>query len=319
MSLEHSSLFPGQESHSGKAVEWFRSSLDAWRPTMQRKGKTMRSSTSAFVLSLVLAASFMACSKKDQSQNQPPATTASDTSSAQGNQPAGNMSQSQAGGNMSQAQPSGNMSQSAPAQAPMAQAPAPTPPPPPPPPPPLVIPAGTSVMVRMGNTINTKTANPGDSFTGTLAQSLAVNGVVAVRTGAGVAGTVVDSKSPGRFKGEGYLAIALTSINVKGVPTTIHTSEYAQTIKGKGKRTGAFVGGGAGGGALIGGLAGGGKGALIGGLVGAGAGTAGAAFTGNKELTVQAESVVTFKLRTPITVQQSAPDSSQNPPANPQQ
>ncbi len=174
-------------------------------------------------------------------------------------------------------------------------------------------------MVRMGNTINTKTANPGDSFTGTLAQSLAVNGVVAVRAGAGVAGTVVDSKSPGRFKGEGYLSIALTSINVKGVPTTIHTSEYAQTIKGKGKRTGAMVGGGAGGGALIGGLAGGGKGALIGGLVGAGAGTAGAAFTGNKELTVQAESVVTFKLRSPITVQQSAPDSSQSQPTNPQQ
>ncbi len=171
----------------------------------------------------------------------------------------------------------------------------------------------------MGNTINTKTANPGDSFTGTLAHSIAVNGVVAIRAGAGVAGTVVDSKSPGRFKGEGYLSIALTSINVKGVPTTIHTSEYAQTVKGKGKRTGVMVGGGTGAGALIGGLAGGGKGALIGGLVGAGAGTAGAAFTGNKELAVQAESVVTFKLRSPITVQQSAPNSSQSPPANPQQ
>jgi len=261
----------------------------------------------------------MACSKKEQSQSQPPATTASDTSSAQSSQPAGNMSQSQPSGNMSQSQPP--TSTPVQPQQPMAQAPAPapTPPPPPPPPPPLVIPAGTSVMVRMGNTINTKTANAGDSFTGRLAQSIAVKGVVAIRTGAGVAGTVVDAKSPGRFKGEGYLAIALTSINVKGVPTRIQTSAYAQTLKGKGKRTGAFVGGGAGGGALIGGLAGGGKGALIGGLVGAGAGTAGAAFTGNKELTVQAESVVTFKLRTPITVQQSAPDSSQSPPANPQQ
>ncbi len=50
---------------------------------------------------------------------------------------------------------------------------------------------------------------------------------------------------------------------------------------------------------LIGGLAGGGKGALIGGLLGAGAGTAGAAFTGNKDVTVPAESVVTFKLERP--------------------
>ena len=278
----------------------------------------MRSSTSAFVLSLVLAASFMACSKKDQSQNQPPATTASDTSSPQGSQPANNMSQAQPNGNMSQSQPPGN----APAQQPQQTAQAPEPaaaPTPPPPPPPLVIPAGTSIIVRMGNTIDTKTANAGDAFTGTLAHSIAVKGVVAIRTGAGVAGTVVDAKSPGRFKGEGYLSIALTSINVKGVPTRIQTSAYAQTLKGKGKRTGAFVGGGAGGGALIGGIAGGGKGALIGGLVGAGAGTAGAAFTGNKELTVPAESVVTFKLRNSITVQQSAPDSSQSPPTNPQQ
>ena len=73
--------------------------------------------------------------------------------------------------------------------------------------------------------------------------------------------------------------------------------------KGKGKRTAGFVaGGGGGGGALIGGLAGGGKGALIGGLLGAGAGTAGAAFTGNKDITVPAESVVTFNLTEPFTV-----------------
>ncbi len=55
-----------------------------------------------------------------------------------------------------------------------------------------------------------------------------------------------------------------------------------------------MIGGGTGAGALIGGLAGGGKGALIGGLVGAGAGTAGAAFTGNKELTIPAESAASF-------------------------
>ena len=53
---------------------------------------------------------------------------------------------------------------------------------------------------------------------------------------------------------------------------------------------------------MIGGLAGGGKGALIGGLVGAGAGTAGTVFTGNKDVTIPAESVVTFRLRNSVTV-----------------
>jgi hypothetical protein len=263
---------------------------------------------SALVLSFVLVAGFAACSKKDQSQNQPPATTSDNSMAQQSNQPSGN----QPGGNMSQSQQSAPPPQQqqmaqAPAQQP---APAPAPPPPPPPPPPLVVPAGTSLVVRMGNTIDTKTANAGDSFTGTLAQPVAVNGEVAIPSGAGVAGTVVDSKSPGKFKGAGDLVITLTSLNVRGVPTTISTSNYAQTIKGKGKRTAVMAGGGTGAGALIGGLAGGGKGALIGGLIGAGAGTAGAAFTGNKDLQVAAESVVTFKLANSITVKRSAKGSS---------
>jgi hypothetical protein len=63
-----------------------------------------------------------------------------------------------------------------------------------------------------------------------------------------------------------------------------------------------MVGGGAGGGALIGGLAGGGKGALIGGLVGAAGGTAASAFTGNKNVSIPAETTVTFTLSAPITV-----------------
>ena len=162
----------------------------------------------------------------------------------------------------------------------------------------------------MGNTIDTKTANAGDTFTGTLAHSVAVHGEVAIPAGASVTGTVVNSKSPGKFKGEGTLSVALTSIAVNGVPVDIQTSTYTQTVKGKGKRSAALTGGGAGGGALIGGLAGGGKGALIGGLLGAGAGAAGSAFTGNKDLQIPAESAITFRLSTPITVKRS-PRTSQ--------
>jgi uncharacterized protein YcfJ len=55
-------------------------------------------------------------------------------------------------------------------------------------------------------------------------------------------------------------------------------------------------------GALIGGLAGGGRGAGIGAVIGAGAGTVGAAVSGNKELEIPVESVVTFKLSESITV-----------------
>ena len=81
----------------------------------------------------------------------------------------------------------------------------------------------------------------------------------------------------------------------------VSTSTYEKAAKGKGKRSAAMIGGGGGAGALIGGLAGGGKGALIGGLLGAGAGTAGAAYTGNKDVVIPSESVVTFRLTAPAT------------------
>jgi hypothetical protein len=176
--------------------------------------------------------------------------------------------------------------------------PAPAVPPPPPPPKRYVVPAGSQLVVRLGQTLTAKGSNVGDSFTGTLSQSLVVHGVKVVKAGAPVTGTVVAAKGQGRFKGAGDLVIAVNRVGSYSVAT----SSYEATTKGKGKRTAGFVGGGAGGGALIGGIAGGGKGALIGGLLGAGAGTAGAAFTGNKDISIPAESVVTFSLSEPLTV-----------------
>jgi len=165
-------------------------------------------------------------------------------------------------------------------------------------PPPLVVPRSTPLAVRMGQTVSAKESSVGDSFSGVLAQSVVVRGVSVFRAGTPVTGTVTASKGQGRFKGDGALGITIRRVG----NYTVSTSAYEKTASGKGKRTAGFIGGGGGGGALIGGLAGGGKGALIGGLLGAGAGTAGAAFTGNKNVSVPAETVVTFTLEEPLTV-----------------
>jgi hypothetical protein len=139
--------------------------------------------------------------------------------------------------------------------------------------------------------------NVGDGFTGVLAEPLVSKGGGTVfPRGTRVAGTVVAAKGRGRFKGAGALGIELNTIG--GVRAS--TSEYEKAESGKGKRTGTLVGGGAGLGAIIGGLAGGGKGALIGGLAGAGAGTAGAAYTGNKDVVIPSESTIVFRLREAI-------------------
>ena len=135
-----------------------------------------------------------------------------------------------------------------------------------------------------------------------MASPVVVNGVTVIRAGASATGTVVDAKPLGKFKGGAELALRLDTVRARGVTYQIASSTIERAEKGKGKRTAGFIGGGAGGGALIGGLAGGGKGALIGGLIGAGAGTAGAAFTGNKNIVIPAETTLTFRLEHSLTV-----------------
>lgn len=205
------------------------------------------------------------------------------------------------------AQPAPATSQPAGASAPVATnvpAPAPAPPPPPPPPlppPPIVVPAGTSLHVTLVQAVGSKISEEGQPFDATLSSSVVVKGQKAIPAGARAAGTVVQAHASGRFKGGATLIIELNSINVNGKTYTIHTSQISNESKGKGKRTTAMIGGGTAGGALIGGLAGGGKGALIGGAIGAGAGTVGAA-TGNRDITLKSESPLIFKLTSSLTL-----------------
>jgi hypothetical protein len=172
-------------------------------------------------------------------------------------------------------------------------------PPPPPPPIQLIARAGTPVTVTITERLAASQNNVGDRFTGVLAAPVrSSGGGVIFPRGARVMGTVVASKGQGKFKGSGALGIQVTSIS--GTPVSV--SSYETEQQGKGKRSAGFIGGGAGGGALIGALAGGGKGALIGGLIGAGAGTAGAAFTGNKDVVIASESTITFHLTAPVSI-----------------
>jgi hypothetical protein len=158
--------------------------------------------------------------------------------------------------------------------------------------------------VALGQELGSKISQTGESFNATVADPIVVDGKTIVRSGARASGTVVAAKSLGRFKGQAELAIRLDSIRADGRIYPVETSTVERAEKGKGKRTAGFIGGGAGLGAIIGGLAGGGKGALIGGLAGAGAGTAGTAFTGNKEIVIPAETVLTFRLEHSVHVRQ---------------
>jgi len=184
--------------------------------------------------------------------------------------------------------------QNAPAQQPA--------PPPPPPPQPIVIPVGTSVPIILGQKVDSRVDTAGEEFSGSLASSISVDGQVAIPKGASVTGVITKSKKQGTFKGEADLALMLTGIHAGSKAYPISSSTWAQTVKGKGKRTGIMTGGGAAVGALIGGLAGGGKGAAIGAGVGAGGGLAASGATGGENVTLQPETRLNFKLVKSVTI-----------------
>jgi hypothetical protein len=173
---------------------------------------------------------------------------------------------------------------------------------PPPAPRPLVVPAETVITVVLDQAVGSKISSPGQTFDATVQRPIEVDGRVAIAKGARATGIVKDAKPAGRFKGGAALELTLSTIEVGGVTYNVSTTSPTETSKGKGKRTAEMVGGGAGGGALIGGLAGGGKGALIGGLIGAAAGTGGAGLTGNRDIVLQPETAVTFKLVEPLEI-----------------
>lgn len=214
----------------------------------------------------------------------------------------------------------GMASNAAPATVPMpaqGAAPAAMPAPPPPPPAPVEVtaPAGTPVVVTITEELRASKNSVGDGFTGVLNQPVkGSGGAVIFPRGAHVTGTVVASKGQGKFKGSGALGIQVNTIS----GMRVGVSEYEKEQSGKGKRTAGFIGGGAGGGALIGGLAGGGKGALIGGLVGAGAGTAAAAFTGNKDVVIPSETTISFHLTHPVTITVTSKEALAAPAVPPQ-
>ena len=171
---------------------------------------------------------------------------------------------------------------------------------------PVTLPEGAALSIRTTNTLSTKVNQTGERFSGSLEEPLVVEGSVIAPQGATVTGVIADSDPGGRVKGRARLGVRLTGIettsNGSNVAKEITTNTVwfeARATKGK---DAAKIGIGAGVGALIGGLVGGGKGAAIGAGAGGGAGTGVVLATRGDPAVIPAESVLTFALAAPITV-----------------
>ena len=167
---------------------------------------------------------------------------------------------------------------------------------------PITVPEGTDLTIVLNQSISTASNRSGDTFRASVAAPVIIGDKTVIPRDANVSGHVVDAEPSGRLKGVAHLDLTLDSLEVNGKSYDIVTGDDARTGKNHNKRNGVLIGGGAGLGALIGGVATGGVGAAIGAAAGAGAGTAGAAYTGKKDIRVPAETALTFRLARPVII-----------------
>jgi hypothetical protein len=172
----------------------------------------------------------------------------------------------------------------------------------PPPPQKVTIPSGTTLAIRLVDTIDSETAQQGQTFHATLDSPLSVDGDVAIPSGYDVEGHVVEVQSAGKFAGRSVLKLQLDRIAVGSKYYSIQTDQYARQGSSRGKNTAAKVGAGAAIGAIIGGIAGGGKGAGIGAAAGGGLGGGVQAATKGQQIKLASETVLNFTLQSSLTV-----------------
>jgi len=164
----------------------------------------------------------------------------------------------------------------------------------------ITVPAGTRILIRMIDSIDTTKQKTGFKFTASLETNLQAEDVVVAPRGTMVYGQLVSASSAGSMKGSSELTLELTDIKLNNNLYPLLTSTYEIKGKGEGGNTAKKVVGGAGLGALIGGIAGGGKGAGIGALIGGAGGTAVAASKKGQQLSIPSESLLEFRLQQPV-------------------
>jgi len=167
---------------------------------------------------------------------------------------------------------------------------------------PATVPAGSSLLVRMIDSVDSSKNHVGDRFHASLETDLYAGAVLVARKGTDVYGRLAEAQAVGQMKGSSELKLELTDLIVNGRNYPLVTGEYELKGQGRGKDTAEKVGGGAILGAIIGGLAGGGKGAAIGAGVGAGAGGAVQVLTHGQQVKVPSETLLEFRLEQPLTL-----------------
>jgi hypothetical protein len=179
----------------------------------------------------------------------------------------------------------------------------------------ITLPYGTELPVRLTETLSSDLNQPGDTFLASLASPLLIGDRVIVPEGAGVKGKIVNARNARRLSGRSALVIEVTGLAYNGRIYELRSSQYSKQGASRNAYAAAAITGGTGVGAIIGTIVGRGKGSAIGAVIGSAAGTGVQAVTKRAPAELRAESTLSFRLETPLTLppaQSVGPKSSQD-------
>jgi len=162
------------------------------------------------------------------------------------------------------------------------------------------LPAGTNLVVRMIDAVDSSVNRVGQTFAASIDEPVMINGQMVIPRGADVVVKLVDSKESGKLTGRSELTLDLMSVKVNGRPVDINTQTVSQQSASRGERTAKVAGGTAAVGAIIGAIAGGGKGAAIGAAAGGAAGAGAEVVTAGQRVKIPSETRLTFVTETPV-------------------
>ncbi len=162
------------------------------------------------------------------------------------------------------------------------------------------IPAGTNLVVRMIEGVDSEVNRVGQTFQASLDEPVLLNGQTVIPRGADVVVKLVDAKESGKLTGRAGLTLDLVSVRVNGRMVDINTQTVSQESASRGARTAKVAGGTAALGAIIGAIAGGGKGAAIGAGAGAATGAGVEVATSGQRVKIPSETRLTFVMDTAV-------------------
>jgi hypothetical protein len=162
------------------------------------------------------------------------------------------------------------------------------------------IPAGTSIVIRMIDDVDSERHAVGETFKASIDEPVTVDGRTILERGADVTVKLVAEKQSGQLSGRTVLTLDLVSVEINGKMADVITQEVTQQSGSRTDRTGKVVGGTAALGAVIGAIAGGGRGAAIGAVSGAAAGGAVQVMTKGERVRIPSETRLTFTLQQPL-------------------